>query len=143
MRHYFPLIAIIASFLTPLLSTQIAKANPWLDDRGGSIAQIFPGGNFTTTIITPRIVTETRSTSIIIHDSSYGASAVTNDRDPFNRDREDRYYHYRARHRQPTIILQQNVIYPPVFGRTCTATIIGSPIPSPVPIDSRTGQFCR
>jgi hypothetical protein len=55
----------------------------------------------------------------------------------------DNYPRNHLRHRQPTVIIQQNNIYPSNSRSNCTTTIIGSPIPSPIPIDRTTGQPCR
>jgi hypothetical protein len=123
-------IASIGSVLATLLLTPLTRAQ--------TIAQIFPNPNYsTTTIVTPGIVTETTTTPVIINGNVFGSTGVT---DP-------NYYPYSRRswyrRPQPTIVIQSNVIYPAAGGRNCTTTIIGSPIPSPVPIDSRTGQFCR
>ncbi len=58
-------------------------------------------------------------------------------------DNNNNYPHDRRRHRQPTVIIQQNNIYPSNTRSNCTTTIIGSPIPSPIPLDRTTGQPCR
>jgi hypothetical protein len=58
-------------------------------------------------------------------------------------DNNNNYPHDRRRHRQPTVIIQQNNIYPGNSRSNCTTTIIGSPIPSPIPLDRTTGQPCR
>lgn len=55
----------------------------------------------------------------------------------------DNYPRNRRRQRQPTVIIQQNNIYPQNSRSNCTMTIIGSPIPSPIPLDRTTGQPCR
>jgi hypothetical protein len=53
-------------------------------------------------------------------------------------DRNYRQYPYR----QPTIIFTQPNSYPGAIQSTCSTSIIGSPIPSAVPLD-RSGQPCR
>ncbi len=65
------------------------------------------------------------------NDSFYGSG------NNYDRNRRDR--------RQPqVIIIQQNNGYYPSSNRSnCSTTIIGSPIPSPIPLDRSTGQPCR
>lgn len=42
------------------------------------------------------------------------------------------------------VVIINNVnIYPSYSEPTCSTVILGSPIPSPVPINRRTGAFCR
>ena len=44
---------------------------------------------------------------------------------------------------RPSVTIQQNDTYPRSFGSNCSTSIVGSPIPSPVPIDRYSGQPCR
>ncbi len=44
---------------------------------------------------------------------------------------------------QPSVIIQKNSPYPPAIGSTCSTSIVGSPISSPVAIDRFTGLPCR
>ncbi len=57
----------------------------------------------------------------------------------------DTYYGGYARpgYARPSVIIQQNSPYPPAIGSSCSTSIVGSPIPSPVAIDRFTGQPCR
>jgi hypothetical protein len=105
-------------------------------------AQGYPyGGSLTTTIYVPSIETTTTTTTtqinpIVIYPSnnSVGTSTLTN------------YGSYpirqRRQYRQPTVIIQQQNIYPSARQSTCSTSIIGSPIPSPIALD-RSGQPCR
>jgi hypothetical protein len=49
--------------------------------------------------------------------------------------------HHRRQQGSSTVIFQNN--YPRAAQVTCTTSIIGSPIPSPVALNSVTGQPCR
>jgi hypothetical protein len=44
---------------------------------------------------------------------------------------------------RPTVIIQKNSPYPPAIGSTCSTSIVGSPIASPVALDRFTGFPCR
>lgn len=74
-----------------------------------------------------------------------GYSTTTIDNSPRTNTFYDNYNYPRNRRdrRQPTVIIQQNNIYPQNNRSNCTTTIIGSPIPSPIPLDRTTGQPCR
>jgi hypothetical protein len=141
MIRYFLTMATIASCLTSLFLAPAADATPLETTGENLISQIFfSGSSSVTTIVTPSLVTETTTSPVIIYRSGFGSSVVNEYFQP------SYYYHrYHDRFRQPTVILQQqNIIYPPAFSHsTCTTSIVGSPIPSPVPLDSRTGQLCR
>lgn len=50
--------------------------------------------------------------------------------------------HGHRRHHQPTVIFPQSNSYPGAIHSTCSISIIGSPIPSPVALD-RSGKPCR
>jgi hypothetical protein len=66
---------------------------------------------------------------------NYPRSNSFDDRNNYNRNRRDRS--------QQRVIFQKNNVYPSNNRSNCTTTIIGSPIPSPIPIDLNTGQPCR
>jgi hypothetical protein len=57
----------------------------------------------------------------------------------------DTYYGGYARpgYERPSVIIQKNSPYPPAIGSTCSTSIVGSPISSPVAIDRFTGLPCR
>jgi hypothetical protein len=57
----------------------------------------------------------------------------------------DGYYggYERPGYARPSVIIQKNSPYPPAIGSTCSTSIVGSPIASPVAIDRFTGLPCR
>jgi hypothetical protein len=107
-------------------------------------AQGYPySGSSTTTIYVPS--TETTTTTTIIQ-STPTTSYPSNNSVPNST--TTTYYGggypvsgYRQ-YRQPTVIFSQQNIYPRATQSTCSTSIIGSPIPSAVPLD-RSGQPCR
>jgi hypothetical protein len=119
-----------------------AIATTVLLSPGSVKAQGFPvGGSSSTTIYIPSIETTTTTTQvapIIIYpnNNSFGNSTTTI--------YDGGVYPIRHRHQyhQPMVILQQQNIYPRAVQSTCSTSIIGSPIPSPIPLD-RSGQPCH
>ena len=109
-------------------------------------AQGYPyGGSATTTIYVPS-TTQTTTTTTIIQSSPTTSYLYNNS---FPNSTTTTYYGgiypmggYRQ-YRQPTVIFpQQNIYYPRAIQSTCSTSIIGSPIPSPIALD-RAGQPCR
>jgi hypothetical protein len=109
-------------------------------------AQGYPyGGASTTTIYVPS-TTETTTTTTIIQSAPTTSYPYNNS---FPNTTTTTYYGsgypvrgYRQ-YRQPTVIFpQQNIYYPRAIQSTCSTSIIGSPIPSAVPLNS-VGQPCR
>ncbi|WP_310421618.1 hypothetical protein [Chamaesiphon sp. VAR_48_metabat_135_sub] len=107
-------------------------------------AQGYPyGGTSTTTIYVPPIETTTTTisqvvpTNIYSNNNSFGTSTTTTS---FGSTYP--LIHQRHQHPQPTVIIQQQNVYPRAVQSSCSTSIIGSPIPSPVGLD-RSGQPCR
>jgi heme-degrading monooxygenase HmoA len=105
-------------------------------------AQGFPyGGSSSTTIYAPSIETTTTTerlapTIISPNPNSFGTSTITTYPG-------GSYPVRRRQYSQPTVILQQqNIYYPQALQSSCSTSIIGSPIPSPIALD-RSGQPCR
>jgi hypothetical protein len=86
-------------------------------------------GSYSFTISIPTITTTTTIENYPRNNPFYG------DSNNFDRNRQDRG--------QQRVISPSNVYYPRNNHRSCTTMIIGSPIPSPIPIDRNTGQPCR
>jgi hypothetical protein len=107
-------------------------------------AQGYPySGSSTTTIYVPPIETTTTTTSQVVptniysNNNSFGTSTTTTSYGsayPLIR--------HRRQYPQPTVIIQQQNIYPSAVQSSCSTSIIGSPIPSPIALD-RSGQPCR
>jgi hypothetical protein len=108
-------------------------------------AQGFPyGGSSTTTIYVPptqtttTTITTTQVPSIDIYPNttdSFGTTTTTSYGSGYpvlNR----RVYN------QPTVIFQQQNIYPRRIQSSCSTTVLGSPIPSPIALD-RSGRPCN
>jgi hypothetical protein len=81
----------------------------------------------------------------VIETGGYSSTTTTIDNYPSNNSWHDRgnYSRNRHQHRQERVIFQQNKVDAGSNRSNCTTTIIGSPIPSPIPIDRYTGQPCR
>jgi hypothetical protein len=107
-------------------------------------AQGYPyGGSSTTTIYVPS--TETTTTTTIIQSTpttSYPSNySVPNSTTTTYSGGGYPVRGYRQ-YRQPMVIFPQRNIYPSATQSTCSTSIIGSPIPSAIPLD-RSGQPCR
>jgi hypothetical protein len=102
-------------------------------------AQGYPSGAPIQTIYVPPIetttITPTQITPIIIQPNynSFGTSTTTTYHGGGRpiRQRRQQYQHQ-----------QSTVIYPPAVQSSCSTSIIGSPIPSPIALD-RSGQPCH
>ena len=141
----FPLILMMKNFIC--LATIAATVGTLITPgsvRAQSLYQGFPSGtSSSTTIYVPPIETTTTTTTTQIaptniypSNNSFGTSTTTTSYGggyPI---------HHRRQHYQPTIILQQQNIYPRAVQSSCSTSIIGSPIPSPIALD-RSGQPCR
>ena len=111
-------------------------------------AQGYPyGGSSTTTIYVPSIETTTTTTTTTTqltptlpypNNNSVGTLTTTT----YGNSYPSYPFRQRRQYRQPTVIIQQQNIYPYVGQSTCSTSIIGSPIPSPVALD-RSGRPCR
>jgi hypothetical protein len=106
-------------------------------------AQGYPyGGSSINTIYIPQIETTTTTTTqvsptnIYHNNNSFGTSTTTTS------DGGNYPIHHRRQHHQPTVIIQQQNIYPRAVQSSCSTSIIGSPIPSPIALD-RSGLPCR
>ena len=98
---------------------------------------IYPGGYPSTVIYVPSETTVTTTTDRIITNSyPENNSFSTYSNDDYSANRRRKQY------RQPTIVIQQNNIYPGASQSTCSTSVIGSPIPSPIPLD-RSGMPCH
>lgn len=121
-----------------VVMSSIALIVPGSVNAAELVAQaIYPGGYSSTVIYVPSetIVTTTTDHTIT---NSYP------DNNAFSTDGSDGYDANRRRkqNRQPTIVIQQNNIYPGASQSSCSTSIIGSPIPSPIPLN-RAGMPCR
>jgi hypothetical protein len=129
-------------YLTSIASTVISLFTP-----ESVLAQSIFGQNFisngysSTTIYIPStqttITTIDRINSNIYPDRNSVTTSTTTNYSTGVAPRHRRQQH------QPIVILQHQNIYPHPVRSHCTTSIIGSPIPSPVPLNSVTGQFCN
>jgi hypothetical protein len=132
----------IAATLISVITPTAARA-----DGLGTQVIISPGGYSSTTIYEPYGTTTTTTTnqSIVIgnpigNSTSTSITTYSNNGGFYYINRPRRQYN---RYRQPSVVFQQNNIYPYSGQSACTTTIIGSPIPSPIPLNRSTGQPCR
>lgn len=135
-------------FLATIVTTVITSLAPSSVRAQGVFVQPFPSTDYSsTTIYIP-------SVEPIINSPSVGGVSTTisptynynylpnlptnyyNSGYPIYRDRLYR--------QQPPIIIQQpNDYYPRSLRQTCTTSVIGSPIPSPIALDRYTGMPCN
>jgi hypothetical protein len=108
-----------------LLATSLLFIAP----KSAGAVDVIEMGGYSFTISIPTTTTTTPIDNYPNNNPFYG------DRPNYDRNRQDR--------RQHRVIPPNNVYYPPSNRSNCTTTIIGSPIPSPIPIDRHTGQPCR
>jgi hypothetical protein len=131
-------------YLTSIATTAISLFMP-----GSVVAQSIFGQNFSsngyasTTIYIPSTQTTITTTIGSINSNIYPASSSVTTSTITNYSPGAAPLRHRHQHRQPTAIFQPPTIYPHPIRSHCTTSIIGSPIPSPVPIDSVTGQLCN
>lgn len=139
----------VFSYLATIATTVITVLAPSLVRAQGVFVQPFPSSGYSSTTIyvpsvAPIIITPTdRATQNIYPNINYFPnSTATYDRSGDRIYRDPQYRQYRQ-YRQPPLIFQQQEIYPRSIQPTCTTTIIGSPIPSPIALDRYTGTPCR
>ena len=130
MKYSVCLMAIVVSSIA-LIVPESVKAEELISQV------IYQQGYPTTVIYIPSQTTVTTTTERITT-SNYP------DNNYYSTDDRDRYEINRRRRqdRQPTIVIQQNNIYPGASQSNCSTSVIGSPIPSPIPLN-RAGQPCR
>jgi hypothetical protein len=134
----------IAATLISVITPTAARA-----DGLGTQVIISPGYS-STTIYEPYGTTTTTTTTdqSIVNGYGYPAGGSTSTSITTYSNNGSFYYNNRPRrqynrYRQPSVGFQQNNIYPYSASSACTTTIIGSPIPSPIPLNRSTGQPCR
>ena len=139
----------VCSYLATIATTVITIFAPSLVRAQGVFVQPFPSSGYSSTTIyvpsvPPIIITPTdRSIQNISPNGDYFPNSITtydNGGDRIYRDPQHRQY---RQYRQPPLIFRQQEIYPRSVQPTCTTTIIGSPIPSPIALDRYTGTPCR
>jgi hypothetical protein len=137
-------------WLMTIAATLIAGITPTAARAEGFGTQVIisPGGYSSTTIYEPYGTTTTTTTTdrSIVNGYPTGSSTSTsittysNNGGFYYINRPRRQYN---RYRQPSVGFPQNNIYPYSGSSACTTTIIGSPIPSPIPLNRSTGFPCR
>ncbi len=136
MKYSVCLMVMMATFGASIVPTSV-KAESLVSQV------IYPGGYSSTTIYVPFGTTTTTTDRVIMNSysypdsSSFSTSTTTSNGGFYHTNRRRRQY------QQPTVIFQQNNIYPGSSRSACTTSIIGSPIPSPIPFNQHTGAPCR
>ncbi len=134
----------VFSYLATIATTVITVLAPSMVRAQGVFVQPFPSSGYSSTTIyipsvAPIIITPTdRATQNIYPNINYFPNSIYDN----SGYQIYRYRQYRQ-YRQPPLIFQQQEIYPRSIQPTCTTTIIGSPIPSPIALDRYTGTPCR
>jgi hypothetical protein len=140
-------------WLMTIAATLLAVITPTAARSEGLGTQVIisPGGYSSTTIYEPYGTTTTTTTTDqsivngypignpIGNSTSTSITTYSNNGGFYYINRPRRQYN---RYRQPSVGFQQNNIYPYYGSSACTTTIIGSPIPSPIPLN-RAGFPCR
>ena len=136
----------VFSYLATIATTVITVLAPSLVRAQGVFVQPFPSSGYSSTTIyvpsvPPIIISPTdRSIQNISPNGDYFPNSTTTYYDSgYQIYRDPQYRQYR----QPPLIFRQQEIYPRSVQPTCTTTIIGSPIPSPIALDRYTGTPCR
>ncbi|WP_373541578.1 hypothetical protein [Chamaesiphon sp.] len=131
-------------FLATIAATVVSALLPSAAKAQGVFVQPFPSTGYSSTTIyipsvEPILVSPTDRTPIIY--PTYNYNYQPNSTTYYERG----YPNYRNRvYRQPPVIIQQPKSYPRTGGQqTCTTSVIGSPIPSPIALDRYTGMPCN
>ncbi len=163
MKHLAHISTIVATVLF-IIAPGVVKSQ--------SITQGFPVGgsastttyylpstdsNLTTTVTTPVGGNVYQGTNFPNSNGTYYGSGSSTTTTPiyqniypgtnlFPNSSDNNYYGggtNRQGYDRPSVIIQQNDPYPRAAGSSCSTSIVGSPIPSPVAIDRYSGQPCR
>ena len=129
-------------YLTSIASTVISLLMPGSVLAQSIFSQNFSNGYSSTTIYIPSTQTTTTTIDRINYNIYPDHNSVTTSTTT-NYSTGIAPLRHRRQQPQPTAILQQQNIYPHSTRSHCTTSIIGSPIPSPVPLNSVTGQLCN
>ena len=139
----------VFSYLATIATTVITLFAPSLVRAQGVFVQPFPSSGYSSTTIyvpsvPPIIISPTdRSIQNISPNGDYFPNSTTTYYDSGYQIYRDPQYRQYRQYRQPPLIFRQQEIYPRSVQPTCTTTIIGSPIPSPIALDRYTGTPCR
>ena len=139
----------VFSYLATIATTVITLFAPSLVRAQGVFVQPFPSSGYSSTTIyvpsvPPIIISPTdRSMQNISPNGDYFPNSTTTYYDSGYQIYRDPQYRQYRQYRQPPLIFRQQEIYPRSVQPTCTTTIIGSPIPSPIALDRYTGTPCR
>ena len=139
----------VFSYLATIATTVITVLAPSLVRAQGVFVQPFPSSGYSSTTIylpsvPPIIISPTdRSMQNISPNGDYFPNSTTTYYDSGYQIYRDPQYRQYRQYRQPPLIFRQQEIYPRSVQPTCTTTIIGSPIPSPIALDRYTGTPCR
>jgi hypothetical protein len=134
MKNFTDLAAISIAAITLFLPASVRAQSVFI--------QGFPSSGYSsTTIYIPSTETTTTTTVDRVNSNIYpnSNSVTTSTTTTYT----GGGYPIRQRHQQgqSTVIFQNN--YPRAVQANCTTSIIGSPIPSPVALNSVTGGLCR
>ena len=139
----------VFSYLATIATTVITVLAPSLVRAQVVFVQPFPSSGYSSTTIyvpsvPPIIISPTdRSIQNISPNGDYFPNSTTTYYDSGYQIYRDPQYRQYRQYRQPPLIFRQQEIYPRSVQPTCTTTIIGSPIPSPIALDRYTGTPCR
>ena len=132
-------------FLATIATTVITSLVPSAARAQGVFVQPFPSTGYSSTTVyipsvEPVIISPTdRSVPFIYPTYNYNYLPNTT---TYN-DRGYPSYRDRMYRQQPPVIIQQPNPYPRSVQPTCTTSVIGSPIPSPIALDRYTGTPCN
>jgi hypothetical protein len=130
-------------YLTAISTAVISLLLPGVVRAQSVFIQGFPSSGYSsTTIYIPSTETTTTTTVDSVNSNLYpnSNSVITSTTTTYTGGSYP-IRHHRRQHGQSTVIFQNS--YPRAAQANCTTSIIGSPIPSPVALNSVTGGLCR
>lgn len=130
------------TYLAAISTAAIALSLPAAVRAQSIFIQGFPSSGYSsTTIYIPSTETTTTTTVDSINSNIYpnSSSVITSTTTTYTGGNYP--IRHRRQHGQSTVIFKNS--YPRAAQANCTTSIIGSPIPSPVALNSVTGGLCR
>jgi hypothetical protein len=137
------------AYFTTITATVITSLIPASATAEGLISQVLPpaGSYSSTTIYLPSGESTTTTTTervIINNDPNYNSFPTsTTTTTYYSGNNYIRQQHQYRQYHQPKVVFPQSNIYLPAIQSRCSTSVIGSPIPSAIPLDRHTGMPCQ
>ncbi|WP_373545359.1 hypothetical protein [Chamaesiphon sp.] len=135
-------------FLATIVTTVITSLTPSSVRAQGVFVQPFPSSGYSSTTIyvpsvEPIITSPTVGGGSTIIYPTYNYNYLPNSPNNYYNGGYPTYRDRLYRQQPPIIIQQPNGYFPRSVQQTCTTSVIGSPIPSPIALDRYTGLPCN